>query len=451
MSETIQEPARDIPVIGHYDVLVVGGGPAGVCAALSAARSGARTFLIEQFSCFGGMATAGLHQHIGVLMGEGGTPSIVGGIPYEIIDRAVREWEADSKGCETHAVDPEVRPGRMVDVEIEGFKCCLDLMIEEAGVDFVLCSQFSDAIVRDGAVAGVYLNNKSGRFAVLAERTIDCTGDGQVAFSAGCRMMRGRPEDERMQPVTLMYRVGGIDREAVPVYRGSDPKLIAFCRKAAEKGLMRPWQSRLMGFWYNRHRPDQAGLNFTHMHLDGADAFDLTRAAVEGRKQVQEAVHAMRTLIPGMENSYLIDTAVMMGVRETRRIFGEYVLTAEDIKAMKIFDDSIGLGSAFIDIHNTEGPGMDKKSGYHLPESGYYSIPYRTLVPESMNSLLVAGRCHSATHEAAGSTRWMAQCMVMGQAAGTAAALSVKEGLPPRKLDVAMLQETLRESGAILK
>ena len=158
----------------------------------------------------------------------------------------------------------------------------------------------------------------------------------------------------------------------------------------------------------------------------------------------------MRALVPGFENSYLIDTASMMGVRETRRIYGEYILTAEDIISQTIFNDSIGLGAAFIDIHNVEGPGMDKKSGYHLPSGGYYSIPYRTLVPEKVDNLLVAGRCHSATHEAAGSTRWMTQCMVMGQAAGTASTLCVEHDVTPRLLDSKSLQGKLKKDGAIL-
>jgi len=152
-----------------------------------------------------------------------------------------------------------------------------------------------------------------------------------------------------------------------------------------------------------------------------------------------------------MEDSYLIDTAVQMGVRETRHLVGEYTLTADDIKNLTIFEDSIGLGSAFIDIHNVEGPGMDRRSGYRLPEGGYYAIPYRTLVPKEIDGLLVAGRCHSATHEAAGSTRWMTQCMVMGQAAGTAAALSIAENVAPRQIEAKGLQDSLKSQGVILE
>ena len=248
-----------------------------------------------------------------------------------------------------------------------------------------------------------------------------------------------------------MYRVGGVEWGKVETYLQVDGGLREFCRKATDQGLMRPWQSVLMGFWWIPSRPDQVGINFTHMHFDGASAFDLTAASIEGRKQVQEAVRAMRALIPGFEKSYLIDTAAYVGIRETRRIYGEYVLTVEDLKNQTTFDDSIGLGAAFVDIHNVEGPGMDKKSGYHLPPGGYYSIPYRTLVPEKIDNLLVAGRCHSATHEAAGSTRWMTQCMVMGQAAGTAATLAIQGNATPRSVNVGKLRKRLATDGAILR
>ena len=437
MKNTISEPAREIKVIGDYDVVVVGGGPAGVCAAISAARQECKTLLIEQFNCLGGMATAGLHQKIAVFFAEGGSPEIVGGIPRQIADRASKNHEADYRSSGLF-------------VEIEGFKYLLDRMAEEAGIDLLYHTLFSDALTEDGAVTGVVVNNKSGRFAARAKVTIDCTGDADVAADAGCRMMVGRPEDGGMQPVTLMYRVGGVDWPKAHKYWTEDSKLQYFCSRAVEAGLMRPWQTQLMGFWFNPNRPDQVNVNFTHMHFDGASAFDMTRASIEGRRQVQEAVHAMRELVPGFENSYLIDTAARVGVRETRRIFGDYVLTAEDIISRKIFEDSIGLGGAFIDIHNVSGPGMDAKSGYHLPDGAYYSIPYRTLVPENVDNLLVAGRCHSATHEAAGSTRWMAQCMVMGQATGAAAAMAVENKTTPRAVDIPSLQSRLKKAGAII-
>lgn len=438
MKSQMTEPSRQTEVLGEYDAVVVGGGPAGVCAGFAAARQGLKTLLIEQFNCLGGMATSGLHQKVAVFFGQGGAPEIAGGIPREIARRAVENHEADYRS-------------EGLFVEMEGLKYLLDRMADEAGLSLLYHSQVADVIADGNRVTGVLLNNKSGRFAALAKVTIDCSGDADAAFRAGCRMMHGRPEDGRMQPVTLMYRVGGVDWPRAAHYWAEDTQLQGFCKRAAEAGLMGPWQSQLMGFWWIPSRPDQVNVNFTHMHLDGASAFDMTAASIEGRKQVHEAVRAMRALVPGFEKSYLIDTATYAGIRETRRIFGEYVLTAQDIIDQTIFPDSIGLGAAFIDIHNVEGPGMDRRSGFTLPAGGYYSIPYRTLVPELVEGLLVAGRCHSATHEAAGSTRWMTQCMVMGQAAGTAAALAVEGKMLPRAVDSDHLQRQLRADGAVLE
>lgn len=437
----ITEPSRQIELLDDYDVVVIGGGPAGVCASLAASRGGLKTLLIEQSGCLGGIATAGLHSKVAQFKESRGPKEIVGGIPAEIVKRAVSDYEADY--C------PDGHDGLFV--EIEGYKYLLDRMVEEAGLNVLFYSQAADVIKEEDKPVGVILNNKSGRFAALGKVLIDCTGDGDVAYRAGCRMMHGREGDGKMQPVTLMYTVGGVDTDAVRGYMKKDHKLRDFCRLAAEQGYMRPWQSELMGFWFNSHRPDQINANFTHMPLDGSSAFDLTVAAIEGRKQVREAVEAMRALIPGFQDGYLITTASQIGVRETRRIYGRYVMTVDDIKNQTIFPDSIGLGSAFIDIHNTEGPGMDKKSGFTLPPGGYYSIAYRTLIPETMDNLLVAGRCHSATHEAAGSTRWMTQCMVMGQAAGTAAVLSIQTKTPVADLDYAKLQDRLTSDGAILR
>lgn len=429
----------EIIPLADYDVVVAGGGPAGVCAGLAAARAGMRTLLVEQFNCLGGMATIGLHQKIAVYNGAGGSPPIVGGIAREIADRSVADHEAD------------YRPGGLF-VDIEGLKLLLDRMAEDARLDLLFYSLVTGAITDHGAVTGMILTNKSGTFSVAAKRFIDCTGDADLAHRAGCRTMHGRPGDGRMQPVTLMYRVGGVHWPYTARYmQEHDPKLQDFCSRAAEAGLMRPWQSQLMGFWWIPARPDQVGINFTHMHLDGSSAFDLTRAAIEGRRQVHEAVDAMRKLLPGFEKCFLIDTAPQIGVRETRRIFGDYVLTEDDLRSQTIFPDSIGLGAAFVDIHNTEGPGMDARSGFDFPAGGYYSIPYRTLVPESVEGLLVAGRCHSATHEAAGSTRWMTQCMVMGQAAGEAAAISIESGVMPRRVDIDTLRQRLEATGAILR
>lgn len=439
------EPSKEIPIIGEYDVIVCGGGPAGICAGLASARQGLKTILIEQFNCLGGIATAGLHQKIAVYCGSGGHPEIAGGLAAEIRDRSVKDGGAQ------YLKEQKIYSRAALFVDIENYKYLLDSMAKEAGLELLYYSQFADVIAKENKIEGIVVTSKSGRHVIMAKTFIDCTGDADMAFRAGCPVQIGRPEDGKMQPVTLMYRVGGVDANKIWRYREEqDAVLEEFCKKAVEKGLMGPWQSKLMGFWWNENRPDHMNVNFSHMHYDGTSVFDLTKAAIEGRQQVQEAVHAMRELIPGFENSFLIDTASYIGVRETRRIQGEFILTVDDLKSQKIFDDSIGLGGAFIDIHNVEGPGMDKKAGFVFPEGGYYSIPYRTLVPQGIDNLLVAGRCHSSTHEAAGSTRWMTQCMIMGEAAGMAAKLSIENQCSMKSVDIKLLKQRLISNGAIL-
>ena len=196
---------------------------------------------------------------------------------------------------------------------------------------------------------------------------------------------------------------------------------------------MEPFQNQIMGWWWTPTRPDQVGQNFTHIvGCDRTNAESITKATIEGRRQAFHMIPVFRKYVPGMENCYLISTAALLGTRESRRIVGEYVLTDEDILAEKTWDDSIGYGSFFIDVHNCTGPGMDKET--YRPHKGFkYQIPYRCIVPQKVDNLLVAGRCISVTHRALGSTRVMPQCGLLGEAAGAAAALSLKAGCTPAR------------------
>jgi len=438
---------ENLTVARDVDVLIVGGGPAGIGAALAAARNGARTLIIEQFNCLGGVATAGGHGHICRYDENGTRRRIVGGIAHEIRQRLVAGGfgMANAYG---------------VWFEVEGLKLVLEKMAEEAGVDLLYHTFFCDTLVKNGKAEGVLVQNKGGRFAIRARRIIDCTGDGDAAFRAGCPQEVGRPSDGRCQPVTLMFTIGGVDWPKVQAfdqqYREQHPddtsawQLRHVWEAAVANGDMRPFQRTRMGWWWTPTRPDQVGVNFTHMiHVDSTKAEDLTAATVEGRKQAYETIDVYRKYVPGMEGCYMVSTPNTVGIRESRRIMGDYVLTEEDVKGQREFDDNICYGSFFVDIHGIDGPGMDH-TAWQPPQGFKYHIPYRVLIPRNVENLLTAGRCVSCTHVALGSVRVMVPCIGMGEAAGTAAALSLKEGIEPRQLDVGKLQQQLRRQGGIL-
>jgi hypothetical protein len=429
--------SEKLPLAAEVDVLVAGGGPAGVAAGFQAARAGARTLIVEQFNCLGGVATAGGHGHICLYCAWGdGQQRVVGGIPFEMAERVT------AAGFGTH-------DNATADFEVEGMKLVLEEMAEECGCDLLYHTFFCDAVVEEDKVTGVVIQNKSGRQLIRAARTVDCTGDGDVAAAAGCEFDVGEEETGLCQPVTLMFTIGGVDWERVKAWR-TDYNMVHVWKQAQDNGDMRPFQSRIMGFWWTPTRPDHVGINFTHVNnVDATSAKDLTRATVEGRRQAYESVEVFRKYVPGMESCHMVSTPNTVGLRESRRIRGEYTLTREDVVGAAGFEDSIGYGSFFIDIHNTRGPGMDEKTW--RPEKGFkYQIPYRILVPKGVDNLLVAGRCASCDHEALGSLRVMPQCGVMGQAAGAAAVLSLREGCWPRDVDVDVLQGQLRAAECII-
>lgn len=439
--------ASRLPVAAEVDVLVVGGGPAGVGAAFAASRLGARTLILEQFNCLGGVATAGGHGHISKYDDQGLGHRIVGGIANEIADRVVQAGVG-------------VRNSHGIMFEVEGLKLVLEQMACESHTALLYHTFFCDSIVADSAITGAVIQNKGGRQVIRAKRVVDCTGDGDAAFHAGCDYEVGRLKDQRCQPVTLMFTMGGVDWDRVAKFRAqylqAHPgerdawKMEEVYAAAVRQGDMRPFQSGNMGWWWTPTRPDQVGVNFTHViHIDATSAASLTQATLEARKQVYETIAVYRKYIPGMEKGYLVSTPNTIGIRESRRILGEYVLNEEDLKSQREFEDAICYGSFFVDIHNIDGPGMDPTI-WHPPQGFKYQIPYRSLVPRRIENLLVAGRCISCTHIALGSIRVMVQCIATGEAAGTAAALSIAGGCAPRQLDGGALRTQLRRQGGIL-
>ena len=442
-----QSDVFSLPTAAEVDVLVVGGGPAGVGAAFSAARRGAKTLIVEQFNCLGGVATAAGHGHISKYDDEGLGNRIVGGIANEIADRVVKAGIG-------------IRDSRGIMFEVEGLKFLLEQMAGESQTELLYHTFFCDSIVEDATITGAVIQNKNGRQIIRAKRVVDCTGDGDVSFHAGCEYEVGRAKDQRCQPVTLMFTIGGVDWDKTWNFRtqyiqrhdgARDAwKLEEVYAEAVRNGDMRPFQTGNMGWWWTPTRPDQVGINFTHViHIDSTKAEELTQATMEARKQAYETIAVYRKYIPGMEKCYMVSTPNTIGIRETRRILGEYVLNEEDLKNQRTFADAICYGAFFVDIHNIDGPGMDPTI-WHPPKGFKYQIPYRSLVPRRIENLLVAGRCISCTHIALGSIRVMVQCLATGEASGTAAALSLTSGLQPRQLDVGKLQEQLRKQGGII-
>jgi hypothetical protein len=407
----------------------------GVAAALSAARMGARVLVVEQFNCLGGVATAGWHNHLSQFNAWTSEERVVGGIAYELSARLIKQGFATTDGS-------------CVDFNVEGMKLLLDQMMVEAGVDVLYYTFFCDTLVENKTTVGGIIQNKSGRQAVLAYQVIDTTGDADVAAHAGVPFKKGRPSDGLCQPTTLMFTLEGVNWPQVAKWR-TDYQMQDAWLQAQADGIMEPFQNQIMGWWHTDVLPTQVGVNMTHItHIDSTDTRDLTKATIEGRRQAHHLTEVFRKIVPGMENCYLISTAPALGLRESRRIEGEVTLTEQDMLSQRKWEDAIGYGSFFIDIHNPEGPGMSEQT--YRPEPGFhYQIPYRVMVPKRVDNLLVAGRCISVTHVALGSIRIMLTCMVMGEAAGAAAILSLREEVPPRELQPEILQQQLRQQDAI--
>jgi len=413
--------------ISEHDVIVAGGGTAGIAAAVAAARNGADTILIERYGFLGGTMTAGLVNPF--MTFHAGKEQIIKGIFQEIIDRLKDTGGYDEK---TKAFDSEI------------MKLVLDQMIKEADVKLLLHTYITDALVtKENIIKGIEAYNKSGRQVVLGKVIIDATGDGDVAVMAGAPYEKGREEDGLTQPMTLNFRMGGVDVERMP----SREKINKLFEEAKAKGEIKIPRENVL--YFPTTRRGEIHFNTTRIvKVDGTKADDLTYAEIEGRRQMAELIKFLKEKVPGFENAYLLMSAVQVGVRETRRIIGEYVLTGEDVIKARKFSDVIARGSYPIDIHSPTGEGTVIK---RLPPGESYDIPYRCIVPKKVENLLIAGRCISCTHEAQAAIRVIPIVVAIGQAAGTAAALAAKLHASLREMNVPLLQEALKKQGAILR
>jgi hypothetical protein len=329
----------------------------------------------------------------------------------------------------------------------EGVKYVADQMVEESGAELFLHSLTCNTIIADDGIKAVLIESKSGRQAITGEVFIDATGDGDIAALSGVPYEKGREEDDLLQPMTLMYRLGNVNVKSI---WDDERALSEKMKEARKRGEMPPYRV-CFGSPGSAIRDGEISVNTTRLYGDATNVEDLTRAQVQGRKDVRKIVDFWRRHAPAYSESHLIDTAIQVGIRETRRIIGDYVLTGDDVLNYRKFDDVIALGNWPIDLHDPTGGTKQADIGILLRRDRAYQIPFRCLLPKNIDNLLVAGRCISTTREANGSTRVMPICMALGQAAGTAAALAVAQKTSLRDLEVSTLQKRLLEQGALLE
>jgi FAD dependent oxidoreductase len=456
----IELPPRRAQLAADADVLVVGGGPAGLGAALGAAEAGARVVLAERYGFLGGNATAALvmplmsfHTQHPRAEKKGSTTlfptdhgrgePVIAGALTKLLDRLVKAGGA---------IAPSLKTGYVVPFDPETFKLVALDLLDEAGVRF-LFHAFASEVIGEGAVKGVVFETKSGPLVIRARAFVDATGDGDLAAHAGAPYTIGREEDGLVQPMTLMFRMIEFDRAAFDAYVKAHPGewrgvhgLWDLVRKATAAGKLQLPREDIL-FFATPHEGEVSVNSARVTRVLGSNVWEWSCAEWESRRQMREIAAFLREYVPGFEKSYVAQSGVHVGVRETRRIAGDYELSVDDILNARKFPDGIACSSYPVDIHNPEGSGTTLK---RLPPGEAYDIPLRCLLPQKVENLLVAGRCISGTHEAHSSYRVMPVSMATGQAAGVCAALAVRREKPPRAVAVADVQQELTRQGAIL-
>ena len=421
----ILEAPRLVPVRERVDVLVCGGGPAGVGAALAAAHEGANVLLIERFGMLGGMWTAGLVNPLFKWEDKG---FVVEALCTRLESAgAWRAWGSN------YAFEPEI------------MRLVLEEMMREAGARFLYYTHVADSIVTDGRIRGVVIESKAGREAILADVVIDATGDGDVAARSGCRYEMGRSEDGRTQPVTLMFEITGADHfqqtDAMILY-----DLLAPLLDEEGKRAVLPF-GRVSGApWIITLPSARSAVQTTHVYcVNPLDPADLTRGVAESRIMMHRFLDTLRK-VKGFENVCLTQSASALGIREGRRILGRNTVTYEHARAGQHFDDAVTVSCFHIDIHDPNpNSGISNGRGPSKP----FEIPYGCLVPQDVEGLLLAGRCISGDHRAHASYRVTGTAMAIGQAAGLAAAMAVKRKTIPSLIDGESLHAELAGRGAV--
>lgn len=424
---TYTEPARQIPAM-QTDIAVIGSGPAGIAAALSAARLGRKVVIVEQLGALGGISTSGMMSHW------------TGTCDSRIYREILRESSErnDDKTLTVH-------------IDTEKLKYLYLSMLHDAGVKILLYTLASEVIMEGDTVTGVVVENKSGRQAVFADTVIDASGDGDIAAKAGVPYVLGRESDHKMQPATLMFKVAGVDTDHA-VYLPSFESTYE-----TEKGELQALAKKLLPYpaghvlLYHSPLPGVVTCNMTNaVEIDGTKNADLVRAELVCRSQLDAIVAFLREYVPGYRNCYLIGTGSLMGIRETRHFEGEYTLTEEDILHARFFEDWIVRGACFnFDVHNLTGAGLDKTGVQkNFPQKNGYSIPIGCFLPKKVRGLMFCGRNMSGTHLAHSNFRVMPICAGMGEGCGAVAAYAGKYGVDLREVSLPKIQAYLSDGTA---
>lgn len=410
----------------HTDILVLGSGPSGFAAAYTAAKNGAKVILVEQSGDIGGISTSGLMSH---WTGSCGSPLF-----NDILKRSAEKNEGEFKNKITNIIDPE----KLKTLYLE--------MLEEVGCKVLLYTFAEDAICNGDNVLGASVINKSGKTDIYAKITIDATGDGDIAARAGAEFVLGRENDNKMQPATLMFKVGGVDYSKA-IFLGSFESTYETpngeLQALAKQHIPLPAGHILT---YKTTLPGIVTCNMTNaIDIDGTQAEDLTKATLTCRRQMDDIIKYLREFVPGYENCFIISSASLIGIRETRHFKGKYTLTEQDILEAKVFDDYVVKDAYFnFDVHNIAGSGLDETGVQkHFSQKKGYTIPYGCLIPETKENLLLCGRNISGTHMAHSNFRAMPICVGIGEAAGAAATIAVLSNRKLNDIDAKKIREII--------
>ena len=415
-----------------YNLIVVGGGLSGICASVAASRAGLDVLLIEKSGVLGGALSNSM---------------VFPFMPIWTMDPQTRQKKYLSGGIFKEIINRQDDPCSETDVlnfNPELIKIFLDKIVSEANVDVLFHTVLYDVVKEDRTIKSIKVIAGSEKLSFDADYFIDTTGDGNLFYMAGCDYQLGRESDNLCQPMTTCFRMSGIDMD---IFRTDIGKVQRLYKEKQKNGEISNPRENILYF-------DKIGQGTLHFNttrvikLNPTDPFDVSKAEMIAREQIYEIVNFLKEASPAFKNSRIMSIASDIGVRESRKLRGEHILTGDELINCTKFDDGIALGNYDLDIHNPSGTGT---SHHYFKPGEYYSIPYRSLLPKEFDNLLVAGRCLSATHEAQASVRTMPICACMGEAAGLAVAVATQTNTNTHTLDINTLREKLRSNGAILE